>query len=530
MQRRPVVITILSWNKLGLLKDCVTAIQRHTEYPHTICVVDQGSTDGTKGYLDRLGDRVTTITLDENIGFVKGNNLVMDRFRDHDVVLLNNDTRVHRGWLTALADRAYSAPEVGIVGAKLVYPDGRLQEAGGEIFQDASGRNIGKMDDPERSIYNQVREVNYCSAACLYVKRDVLDRVGYLDERYHPAYWEDTDLCFAAAQAGFAVLYEPAAVVTHLEGGTAGKGAEQQSRSRALQETNRPKFATKWGEVLKTKRRTMYDHRRPGGKPQLLVILPFMPMYDKAAGELRWFRTLPLLQEQYDVVLLARNAQKQTAYINAVEAMGITVYATDQTRLEQMGIQSDAPFRLDFEALLRANDFRAVIIGFWHVAHQYLDDIRRHAPEAVVVIDSFDVEFLRRRRKAELTGSEEELWEAEGVRRLEVGLYRRADRVLAVSEQDREVLLAEAPELSIGHFRGHPPAASTRGGCAARSPLRRKLWPRAERRCGLLVLRRSLPPDPSTPARCEALGGGERTDRRGPGAGRGGHPGDGVRP
>jgi GT2 family glycosyltransferase len=456
--RRPVVIAILSWNRLALLTECLTAVRQHTDYPHTICVVDQASTDGTREFLQKQGEGLVHLAVPENLGFVKGNNLIMAQFPDHDVVLLNNDTRVQPGWLTALANRAYSAADVGIVGGKLIYPDGRLQEAGGEIFRDGSGRNIGKMDDPERWIYNQVREVDYCSGACLYIRRAVLDRVGFLDERFHPAYWEDTDLCFAAAAAGFRVMYEPAAVVVHLEGGTAGRGEEQQSRARALQEANKPAFMAKWGEALKNRRTSMYDHRRPGGKPQLLVILPFLPMYDKAAGELRWFRTLPILTEQYDVVLLARNAIQQTPYINAVEAMGITVYATDQTRLEKMGLQAEAPFRLDFEALLRANDFRAVIIGFWHVAHQYLAEIRRCAPRAVVVIDSFDLEFVRQRRKADVTGQEADLWEAERIRRLELDMYRRADCVLVVSEADRQRLRAELPGLSVGISADiHPP-------------------------------------------------------------------------
>jgi O-antigen biosynthesis protein len=450
MQRRPVVIAILSWNRRKLLRDCLEAIARHTDYPHTLCVVEQGSTDGSREYLQGLGDRVVPILLDENVGFVRGNNLVMDRFREQDVVLLNNDTLVRPGWLTALADRAYSAPEVGIVGAKLVYPDGRLQEAGGEIFQDGTGRNIGKRDDPDRYSYTQVREVDYCSAACLYVRREVLERVGFLDERYHPAYFEDTDLCFAAAAAGFRVLYEPAAVVVHLEGGTAGRGAEQSSLSRELQERNRPKFLEKWAVQLRTKRTGMYDHRPRNGKPQLLMILPFMPLYDKAAGELKWFRTLPLLQERYDVVLLARNAQQQRKYIDAVEAMGVTVYATDQTRLEAMGISAEAPFRLDFEALLRANDFQAVLIGFWHVAHQYLEEIRRHAPRAMVVIDSVDLEYVRLERKGALTGSEAERWKSEWVRRAELEMYRRADLVLTVTEQDRRTLQAEIPGLATG--------------------------------------------------------------------------------
>ena len=103
MTQCPVVIAILSWNRLDLLRNCLEALFRHTGYPYTVCVVDQGSTDGTKPYLASLRDRVVHLALEENIGFVRGNNLVMRRFPEHDVVLLNNDTQVQPGWLTALA-------------------------------------------------------------------------------------------------------------------------------------------------------------------------------------------------------------------------------------------------------------------------------------------------------------------------------------------------------------------------------------------------------------------------------------------
>ncbi len=448
MKRIPV-ISILALNNLDLTRQCIESIFENTEDDYRICVFNQGSDDGTREYLDGLGDRIDAVHSPKNVGFVVGNNKVMERYPECDIVLLNNDTVVKRGWLNALRECAYSDPAVGIVGAKLVYPSGPLQEAGGEIFADGSGRNIGKFDDPGRYIYNVRIDVDYCSGACLYLKREVLDQIGYLDEVFSPAYWEDTDICFRARAAGFRVMYEPAAEVVHLEGATAGS-PEKRTLSAQLQEKNKPIFMKRWRNELKKHRKNVFEVRSHGGKQKILIIQPFLPMYDRAAGEKRWFHTLKILTKYYDVVFLARNGAGQLKYINEVEKMGVTVFHTDQSRLRHMDCDLKGPIWIDFPLLLESNDFKAIIVGFYHVAHQYWRDIRRHSPHSILIIDSFDLCYVRQRRKALLSGDPRELWEAEETRRLELAMYRRADMVLTVTEKDRATLLEEAPDLNVG--------------------------------------------------------------------------------
>ncbi len=444
------VIAILSFNKVKLLRRCVESIMRNTGCDYTICVVDQASTDGTGNYLKKMGTSIERISPKKNLGFVEGNNRVMEQYADRDIVLLNNDTEVKKGWLKALIHRAYSDDSIGIVGSKLIYPDGKLQAAGCEMFSDASGREIGKFDDPDRWIYNQTTDADYCSGACLYLKRETLNKTGYFDMQFAPAYWEDNDLCFAAREAGFRVVYEPESVVVHHEGGSFGTTAARKSKSSELQATNKPKFMNKWKEQLKKQRENVFEIPSVEGKEKILVVMPFLPIYDKAAGEMRWFHTLKILQKKYQVVFLARNGQDGIKYINPLEELGITVFHTDQDRLRQLGCEMNGPLWIDFPQLLKSNDFKAVIVGFWHMASQYYSDIKQFAPRTKLIIDSFDVSFLREQRKAELSGKDSELWHAQEIKRIELSWYRKADMVLTVTEKDRDVLLKEDPSLTVG--------------------------------------------------------------------------------
>ena len=136
---KDTVVSILTLNNRALLKQCLESIFENTEAPYRVCVIDQATTDGTRDFLDGLGGRIDVVHSAENLGFIGGNNLVMDRYPENDIVLLNDDTIVRPGWLRALRDCAYGDPAIGIVGAKLLYPDGRLQEAGGEAQKDRDG-------------------------------------------------------------------------------------------------------------------------------------------------------------------------------------------------------------------------------------------------------------------------------------------------------------------------------------------------------------------------------------------------------
>jgi GT2 family glycosyltransferase len=249
-----VDIIIPSFNSIGYTETCLAALRETLpgDFSGKVIVVDDASTDDTPKVLRRLArlnSWLEVVRNRENLGFIGTCNRGAGLASSEYIVFLNNDTVPLPGWLEALLRTFRDFPDAGAVGGRLVYPDGRLQEAGAVIFRDGSGANVGKWsDDPDAPVFTYVREVDYCSGALLAMKRGLFADLGGFDTRYRPAYYEDTDLCFSVRAAGYRVYFQPEAVICHFEG--AVHGTDVSTGVKRYQGLNRAKFVEKWRDVL----------------------------------------------------------------------------------------------------------------------------------------------------------------------------------------------------------------------------------------------------------------------------------------
>jgi GT2 family glycosyltransferase len=225
-------------------------------WPVEVIVIDDASPDETPDELAAIaeGDRRLVVLRNEhNLGFVGACNRGAAAATGDYLVFLNNDTVPLPGWLPPLIRTFATFPTAGAVGGKLLFPDGRLQEAGGIIFDDASACHFGREHpDPAWPLFNHVRPVDYVSAAVMATPRDLFLALGGFDPTYAPGYYEDTDYCFRLREVGREVLVQPATLVVHVEGATAG--TDHAAGMKRFQEINRRRFQARHAAALMRQR------------------------------------------------------------------------------------------------------------------------------------------------------------------------------------------------------------------------------------------------------------------------------------
>lgn len=432
-----IVIPVM--NKTAITHQCLESIVRETP-PGTyeVIIVDNASAEPMHRMLAVVGG-LSVIRNQTNQGFVTACNQGAAAARGRYVVFLNNDTIVLPGWHEALLSTFTRNADVGAVGARLIYPNGWLQEAGGIIWSDGHGWQYGHGSDPDGPEFNFVREVDYCSGACLMVPKSVFDALGGFDVRFAPAYYEDVDLAFRLRERSWRVLYQPAAGVIHFEGATAGtdlrKGLKQH------QVINRDRFLERHAEAL----RQQWPHdpghlpmaRDRRRRPQALVMDHMVPHYDEDAGSVRMMALLKILLDLgYRVTFLPDNLHPAQPYTSELQQLGIEVVYHVPSPVEY--------------AASHAHEFDLAILCRAPFAQRYLSALASANPRPRIIFDTVDLHFLREERQAELEQNASLATTAARTREAELAVMRASDMVWNTSTHEDELLRRfDLPPLGI---------------------------------------------------------------------------------
>ena len=436
-----VSVIIPTYGQLQHTLRCLASIAENAPgLPIEVIVIDDAWPGDDTASL-RLVRGIRVLRNDTNLGFLRSCNRAAALANGRYLFLLNNDTQVLGGWLEPMVSLFEQRPGTGAVGAKLLYPDGRLQEAGCIVWQDASGWNFGRLEDPGKPEYNYVREVDYCSAAALLVQRSVFADLGGFDPRYAPAYYEDTDLCFRLRRIGLRTLYQPAAQVVHHEGVSHGRDTAVGIKS--YQVANRRAFIDVWADVLAREQFSSGDQvfrarDRAMHRKLALVIDHYVPTPDRDAGSRAMMACLDvLLRAGFMVKFWPHNLSYSGHYTAALQQMGIEVFY--------------GPEQAPFETWIRTagRQFDLILVSRPDVAEDVIPSIRRHSP-ARLIYYGHDLHFRRMRQQAQVTGDERLLRAAERMRERECAIWRQATLSLYLSEEEAQIASALQPDARIG--------------------------------------------------------------------------------
>jgi GT2 family glycosyltransferase len=232
-------------NRASLTRQCLEALLGNPplDVSWEIIVVDDASTDLTPDILAEYGDRIRVVRLGDNVGFAGACNRGAVTASSEYLLFLNNDTLPKDGWLDALVAYADRHPRGAVFGAKLLYPDGTVQHAGGVICQDRFPRHVYKGFPAEHPAVNQSRRHQVVTGACMLVRTDAFFEVKGFDTRFVNGY-EDHDLCLRLGERGYEVHYCHESVLYHLE------SASREGRTDNFELVTRL-YLERWGERVR---------------------------------------------------------------------------------------------------------------------------------------------------------------------------------------------------------------------------------------------------------------------------------------
>lgn len=435
-----VSIIIPVYNEFAFTYRCIESIINTTEgVPYEVILADDNSSDYTKN-AGKWIKGINIVRNKENLRFLRNCNNAAKQAKGKYIVFLNNDTLVRYNWLKSLVDIAEKDGTIGLCGSKILYPDGRLQEAGGILWKDGSAWNYGNGQDPEASEFNYVKEVDYISGCSIMTRKDLWNEIGGFDERFVPAYCEDSDYAFEVRKRGYKVVYQPLSCVVHFEG--VSNGTDLSSGQKHYQTVNQAKFLEKWKDELNKDHFPNAQHvlrarDRSKNKKVMVMVDHYVPTFDKDAGSRTLYEYILLfLKNNYQITLIPDNFYR-SEYTEIYQQLGVEVLYGPY-------------YHMHYEDWLKNNaeDFDLFFLNRPHIAPRYIDVVRNHT-NAKILYYGMDLHFLREQRQYEVTKDPQLLESIEKWKKAEFDLIHKSDCALFPSYVEEKVIREIEPDARV---------------------------------------------------------------------------------
>ncbi len=441
VKRPDVSVIIPVYGQLSYTFNCIDSLFSHiSRFTAEIIVLDDCSPDEVTAEFVPQVEGLRYHRQASNGGFISscntGAGLALGRY----VLMLNSDTRVVEGWLDEIIGSFTRFPNAGLVGSKMLYPDGALQEAGGILWRDGSAWNYGRDDDPNRPQYCFARQVDYISGCSIAIPTVLWRELGGFDLHYTPAYAEDADLCQRVCARGLEVWFQPTSRVVHYEGKTSGTNTA--NGVKAYQVVNLRKLFMRWRDRFKTHRRngeSPFFEKERNVRQRILFVDAVTPTPDQDAGSVQ-------------TVLGLACAQQAGYKAHFVPEDNWLFDPTYTTHLQREGVEcAYAPYDVGFEAYIRRYGwlFDAIVVYRVHIMNKCLPLLREYAPDALALFHLADLHYLRLQRQAALEDDDDLRRAAAKLKDKELDTIRRSDCTITHSTVEAEILAVEVPNAPV---------------------------------------------------------------------------------
>ena len=387
------------------------------------------STDKTK-FIENIIKNIIVIHNNKKYNFLLNCNNASNYAKGKYILFLNNDTKVHKDWLISLYNLIENDEKIGMVGSKLIYPNGILQEAGGIVWNDGDPDNFGKWNKADLPEYNYVKEVDYISGASIMIRKSIWKKLGGFDKRFSPSYFEDTDLAFEIRKLGYKVIYQPKSVVIHYEGISNGK--DLKSGIKKYQLKNKLLFIDKWKNELRNQnmKYNNFNARDRGYyKNRILVFDNSVPNFDKDAGGRCTFLYLNLFKEiGFHVTFIPNNFKLFEPYTSILQQNGIEVlYGKIYKKNKENWLKKNLKY------------FKYVYLQRPELSMLYIDFLKKNFNGKIIYFDH-DLHYIRLYREYNITNDEKKLKEGKKFEMLENEIFSKSDVIHVVGNYELNYL------------------------------------------------------------------------------------------
>jgi GT2 family glycosyltransferase len=420
-----VSVIITSWRAGPRLLACLRSLHAGVSdrVPYEVLVsLNESSAD----LRDQIAAEVNGARIEAfaaNLGFGGAVNQAASHARGRYLALLNDDCILESAWLEPLVDLLEGRAQCGIVGGRLLHPDGSLQEAGSVIWPDGSTAAVGDGAASDSAFF--ARRVDYCSAASMLIRHDVWKALGGFDDAFYPAYYEDVDLCLRATAAGWQVWYQPLSDATHFRSSSTGSAFRQ-----FLMQTNAATFRARWGHELteRTGPRELEAAIWQGmGRPiRVLVLDDRLPDPSFGAGHGRMWEVVRMLARD-GLHVAVHPREPSVGNRSTLAGWGVRVVDDLAAHLATPGV-----------------DYDVVLVSRPHNGRIFAELLHGRLGAARIIYDAESLFYRRIQQQAELAATPQSraalVRAASAMAAEEQGLVGRVDRIVCVSAAEAEIV------------------------------------------------------------------------------------------